>query len=292
LFAFLSSNRNAILFLALEAFALYLVVHANDQQRHRMGDVLLEVSGVVGEKRSGVTSYFNLRRDNEQLLAAYDSIQGLYEARVNDLARLRAELSSDSLTQTRLDSLLATPQDSFHFIPAQVVRNSTHKAYNYLTLDQGTLAGVTVDMGVVAPNGVVGRVIKVSERYALVQSAINVDFKLAVMVLNRNVVGQGNLGFYEWNGTDIRYGQVSYVPETAALTAGDWVVTAGSSTIFPKGFKVGQLADEALQPSEGFYNVGIQLAVDFSALNHVFVIKADHKADQDSLEVNLPQGNE
>lgn len=292
LFSLLSNNRNVILFLLLEGIAFYLVVHANDQQRHRMGDAMLEVAGSLAETRSRVTGYFNLRRDNDRLQMAYDSLQRLYQSREQDLARLRAELARDSLGQARVDSLLAAPRDSLRFIPAQVLRNSTHKAYNYLTLDQGSAAGIAVDMGVVSPEGVVGRVIEVSERYALVQSAINVDFKVAVLVRNEANARQGHLGFYEWKGTNIRYGQVSYVPETATLQQGDLVVTAGTSTIFPKGFKMGELAEERLQPSEGFYNAGIRLAVDFSALNHVFVIQAPHKAELDAMERNLPQGNE
>jgi rod shape-determining protein MreC len=199
----------------------------------------------------------------------------------------------DSLSQAFVDSLLLEPRDSFEFLPARVVRNSTHKNYNYLTLDQGRRAGVDIGMGVVATDGVVGRVIKVSERYALVQSAINVDFKLAIKVIDREDGSTaGNLGFYEWNGRDIRYGRASYIPETATLEPEDLVVTAGASTIFPPGFRVGVLADDNLQATEGFYNVGVRLSVDFSALNQVFVIRADHKSALDKMEENLPQGNE
>lgn len=293
LFTFLSRHRNAILFLLLEGIALYLVVRTNDWQRHRVGDTLLEVSGSISEARNQVTGYFDLQETNRRLQADYDSLRQSYAARIQELDRLRGLLVVDSLSQAFVDSLLAEPRDSFDFLPARVVRNSTHKTYNYLTLDQGTRAGVQVGMGVVATDGVVGRVIKVSERYALVQSAINADFKLAVEVINpHDPSAVGNLGFYQWNGRDIRYGRVSYIPETATLEPNDLVVTASASTIFPPGFRVGLLAGDNLQASEGFYDVGMRLGVDFSALDHVFVIRAGHKAAHDALEADVPQGNE
>ena len=62
------------------------------------------------------------------------------------------------------------------------------------------------------------------------------------------------------------------IPEHAPVEIGDTVVTSGASAFFPEGITVGFV--EALEPDRngGFYNIGVQLAVDFNALYDVQVI--------------------
>ena len=297
LFNFLSANRNAILFIALELIAFNLIVRTNEVQQHKMGDALLEVSGEVQQVRGGIMEYFLLEQKNALLISADSTRQQELDQLRAEVIRLRGQLEQQNVDSAFTDSLVIQA-DTFRFIPARVLRNSTHKKYNYLTLDLGTEQGVEVGQGVIGPGGLIGKVIKASSDYSLVQSAINLDFRVPVRVrkgpenTRDNYPAGGFLGFFKWTSDGISEAYVTNLPENSAgfIQNKDLVVTAGSSTIFPEGIRVGELINEGNpERRDGVINYQIRLAVDFSTLNHVFVVESPLKAQLDSLEVDLPQ---
>ena len=155
-------------------------------------------------------------------------------------------------------------------------------------IDKGEQDGIGKDWGVVAPQGVVGRVVGVGKNYALVQSAINTDFRTSVVFQKPDATLEGNLGIFSWQGGDMRYGRVNYIPETASLSQGDRALTSSSSTVFPPGFLVGVLEENDPTPREGFYDIEIKLAVDFSALSYVYVVRNPVNEQIDSLYQQIP----
>ncbi|MEM7656243.1 MAG: rod shape-determining protein MreC [Bacteroidota bacterium] len=298
LFAIFSRFRNLILFLGLELIAFFLIVRINDRQRHLLGDVAMVASARVYNTRNTVGQYFGLVHENEQLQS--ENIQ------------LRSELVQ---TERILDSLqqlsglqlsmvggqkLSKDQEDFRLLKANVIKNSTNKIYNYLTLNKGTKDGVGLDMGVVSPLGIVGRVIRVNESYSLVLSALNVDLQLPVKVLDLKGQEVSNIGFYEWRERDPMRADLTYVPETVDLKEGYSVVTSGYSTIFPPDYQVGTIEipeEYQAAPGEkndtkaqdGFHQAKILLATPFHLLGNVYLIEATHKDSLQNLEINLPK---
>jgi len=254
-----------------------------------MGDSLLNYAGEIHGGREKVMRYFFLEERNKQLTGSYDSLSARYNRLLKEVTYLRASQVTDSLGQLESFSALdSTFRDSFELITARVIRNSTHLSNNYLVIDKGQKEGIEIDLGVVAPQGVVGRVVGLSESYALVQSAINTDFKTPVVFQKKDATLEGNLGIFSWQGGDMRYGRVNYIPETASLKQGDRALTSSSSTVFPPGFPVGVLEEENPSPREGFYDLEIKLSVDFSALSFVYVVRNPVSPEIDSLYQQIP----
>lgn len=286
LLSFISHYRNAILLVALEALALILVIRTGQPQRHQLGDALYESANRLYAATSRVRYYFGLESANEILktenIALRQKLTQL-EKRVNYYAGLAGQ---DSVGQSGIDSLLS--QETFTYLPAFVIKNTTHRSYNYLTLDKGSKAGVKMDMGVVSPQGVVGRVVEVTPNYSLVLSALNVSFRLPVRILSpEGESGVGSVGFYEWDGKSSRYANLTYVPETVPLQPGYLVVTSGFSTVFPPGCLVGTVA-EAETYRDGFHQARIALATDFHQLGNVYLIRPEHRDELIRMEEGLP----
>jgi rod shape-determining protein MreC len=119
-------------------------------------------------------------------------------------------------------------------------------------------------MAVIAPAGVVGRVIQPSARAAKVQLLI--DRNAAAAGLVERSRAQGIV-----EGTGAERLNMSYISGTADLKVGDRVVTSGIEGIYPKGFVIGQI--ESIQRGAGEYTtVAIRPAVDFSSLEAVLVV--------------------
>ncbi|GAB4415725.1 MAG: hypothetical protein OHK0039_24530 [Bacteroidia bacterium] len=287
LIAFLSRLRHVLLLLLLEGVALYWAATTNDPQRKRTGDLLLEMSLEVHSWKKEVTGYFGLSEVNRQLKAENIELRENLVALSMELARLKNDSSIHQLDYSQI-----IPEDQpkdFKFIPARVLRNTTARAYNYITLDKGSDDGVLPDMGVVSPQGVVGRVVLVKSDYSLVLSALNLAFRLPVKAKAPGAgTIAGDVGYYEWDRRSIRYATLSYVPETVPLETGYIVLTSGYSTIFPPGIKVGVVSEVSETSSDGFHQAKIQLATDFSKLGDVYLIQSLHKDSLDDMERNLP----
>ncbi|MDX1907285.1 MAG: rod shape-determining protein MreC [Bacteroidia bacterium] len=292
LIKFLSDSRNVIIFLILEGIALNMVIRKSDDRRTRMGDFLMDNVSKYQEWRSGINRYFLLAYENERLKDANSRLQGDITLLSEQIQHYEGLLKLDSLPRPLVDTF---QQRKFvSFIPCQVIQYTTHRNYNYITINKGSLDGIGPDMGVISSEGIVGRVVRVSERYSVVQSALNFDFELITKIKTKPVSSGGAfspddaLAFFEWDGRSARFATLAYIPETVEIHKEDTVVTSAFSTLFPAGFIVGVISDTEKSKKDGYTTAEIKLATDFYNLSSVYVINTEPQAVLDSLERTLP----
>ena len=103
-----------------------------------------------------------------------------------------------------------------------------------MTIDKGTSDGLRPDMAVIAPAGVVGRVIMPTRRASKVQLLIDRNAAAGALVERSRAQG-----VVVGTGTDRL--RMDYVSGTADIKVGDRVVTSGIDGIYPKGFVIGQI---------------------------------------------------
>ncbi|MGE3841780.1 MAG: rod shape-determining protein MreC [Vicinamibacterales bacterium] len=212
------------------------------------------------------SSYFALRgvRDENERL----------RQRVADMEVRLQEERALARRSERLQLLLgfqaAVPRRT---LAADVIAADATVWFHTVTINRGASDGVTKDMAVISPRGVVGRVIDQPAPHAS-RVQLLVDRNAAVGVLvERTRTGGIAVGDEEGRGL-----RLEYVPPAASIAVGDVVVTSGLDGIYPKGFVVGRVA--SVERSGGEYGtIRVQPAVDFSALEELLVVMA---ADQTS----------
>ena len=149
-------------------------------------------------------------------------------------------------------------------VAAQIIGAAATPDFRTLTIDRGTRDGVRADMSVIAPAGVVGRLVVPSLRSAKVQLLI--DRNAAAGAIIERTRAQGVVV----GGGDDRL-RMEYVSEVFDIVVGDVVVTSGIDGIYPKGFVIGQV--ESIERSGGSYKrITIKPAVDFRSLEEVLVV--------------------
>jgi rod shape-determining protein MreC len=147
---------------------------------------------------------------------------------------------------------------------AEIIASSASPDFRTLTIDKGTSSGLRVDMAVIAPGGVVGRVVTPSGRAAKVQ--LLVDRNAAAGALIERSRAQGVV-----KGIGESHLQLEFVSEAADVAVGDLVVTSGIEGIFPKGFTIGRV-DAVEKTGPAYKRITVMPAVDFSALEEVLVV--------------------
>jgi rod shape-determining protein MreC len=260
---FFIRNSKWFVFIFFVVMASLMLFTYNPYQHHVYLTSAGEVSASVYDIAGNVTSYFNLRENNEDLNRRNADLQSEVLAlreRVQLLAEKQAETAADTLAP--FDALR-----HYHFIVAHVVNNSVMRARNYITINKGSLDGVTPEMGVIDQNGVVGIVNVVTEHHARVISLLNPNFRLSC-----KIKGNESFGSLVWDGNDPRYVVLEELPRHTKYQKGDTVITSGYSAVFPEGIPVGVVVSNNKGRNENFFALKVRLLSDFSTLNNVQVV--------------------
>jgi rod shape-determining protein MreC len=231
--------------------------------------IFSEVQRVANDVTTGVRTswqnYFALqqvRTENDQL-----------KQQVADLrVRLQQErgLAQQSQSLQKLLDLKTTT--ALSTTGANVIAGGASPEFRTITIDKGTRGGINADMAVIAPAGVVGRVIQPSARASKVQLLI--DRNAAAGALIERTRAQGVVV-----GTGADQLRMDYVSGSADVKAGDIVVTSGIDGIYPKGFVIGQI--QSVQRGAGEYSaILIKPAVDFSSLEAVLIVTSPPPAGE------------
>lgn len=247
-------------------FAVYIVVSclllsgSDPYRRHLWLTSASAVAGSVYDMGNSVTSYFDLRATNEDLNRRNAEL----ESRVMSLKEQLQDLQLKTFTDT-MPSPDSVPH--FDFIVANVINNSTHRPYNYLTINKGAADGVRPEQGVIDHSGVVGTVSVAGEHYSRVISLLNPNFRLSCKIKDSE-----HFGSLVWDGLDPTTALLEELPRHTVFKTGDTIVTSGYSAVFPAGLPVGVIVDDADNHKENFFTLKIKLFADFSRLSNVQVV--------------------
>lgn len=262
-------QRTGWLFTAVVLAQLVLI---SAQVTTRTGVPMLEVAvfGAVAELQRVATGLITGTSDRWQQYVLLQDVRLDNERLRTEMGELQIQLQQErALAQEArtLQALLDLKRSTkLETISAAVIAGAASPDFRTLTIDKGTRQGVQTDMAVVAPAGVVGRVITPTARAAKVQLLI--DRNAAVAGLVERTRAQGVVV-----GTGGDRLEMEYVPGTADIKAGDRVVTSGIDGIYPKGFLIGQI--ESVQRGAGDYtSVVVRPAVELSALEAVLVVSS------------------
>jgi rod shape-determining protein MreC len=262
-------QRTAVLFIAVVLGHIILI---SAQVNSRAGVPLLEVvtfgafaevqrgaAGLTGSIRDAWSGYGNLRgvrEENEQLKRQLGELQMQVQQE-----RARAERAR------QLERLLGFQQDlRVETIPASVIGASASLEFRGVTIDRGTNVGVIANMAVIAPTGLVGRIVTPTAHASKVQLITDQNAAAGALVERSRaqgiVIGSNNEDTLRMN----------FVAATADVKVGDTVATSGVDGIFPKGFVIGKV--EHVDNGNGTHKaIRVRPSVDFNALEEVLVVK-------------------
>jgi rod shape-determining protein MreC len=260
-------QRAGYLFLAVMLFHVILI---SAQVNSRSGVPVLESvtfgvfsevqrasSALVTSMRNVWTRYIGLRHveaENASLKRELDDIKVQFQERRALADRARG---LETLLELRDRSNLKT-------IAAEIIAASASPDFRTLTIDKGTLYGLQPDMAVIAPGGVVGRIVVPSVRASKVQLLIDRNAAVGAIIERSRAQGVAM-------GSGDQRLRLEYVSESADVVVGDLVVTSGIDGIFPKGFTIGSV-DVVEKSGPAYKRITVKPAVDFSSLEDVLVV--------------------
>jgi rod shape-determining protein MreC len=275
--------RDAVILLALVIIpAVFLRANLRDPSELSWLDrALLQVSGpvqyVAEWAADGVTSVIedyvylvDVKSDNDHLRAENNRLR--LEMRV---------LRGDAQRLHELESLLGLRERlATETMTARVIAKGISPSFRVvrLAVDQGEHAGLHAGMPVVANEGLVGQVRRVSGRFADVLLTIDPESRVDV------VVGEGRArGRIEGLGERSRYRcRIQFDRADDQVAVGDEVFTSGLGKKFPASILIGYVSKIGDQEFGLHQEGAVTPSVDFTRLDEVLILTAGPK-DPDAL---------
>jgi rod shape-determining protein MreC len=268
IFLLIKTYRIFLLFVLLELLSFWLIIQHNTYQNAVFLNSSNQYVGTVLAFSANIRDYFGLKQVNERLAK-----ENLYLH--SELTRLR-QRKPHAIIPPVTDSVVV---NQYNFSLAKVVNNATNRTDNYITIDKGSRDGISKDMAVISPLGVVGKVVKVNSRFSTVISVLHSKNSVSAQVKKN-----GELGSIKWDGKHPRFAKMTDVPSYAKVIIGDTICTSSFNGIFPPRIMVGIVRKVRLRPEQTFYDLEIELSTPFNRLDYVYVIKNILKMEQESLE--------
>lgn len=219
----------------------------------------------IGNLRGTWSHYFalqNASRENEQL------------RRENDELKLKLnQLQSKAAEADRLAALLNFRQ-SQHNVPmltARVIGTSADTASQTIYLDRGERDGIRRNMGVITPDGVVGKIVESYRDTSQVLLLTDKDSGVGAMLADSRE--QSPVG-----GTGEPLLSMKYIPTDDTVNVGERVVTSGMDRIFPRDLPVGTIAE--IKAGRPFQTVRVKPAANLQRLEEVIVLLSLHPLEQ------------
>lgn len=229
------------------------------------------VAAKVEEAWDGYVDLRGVREENERLRAA-----------LGELIRENSLLREDSSRVAKLERLLRFPlPPRWKAEAARVIGQRLGPAgvLETILVDRGEDEGMTQDTPVITPDGVAGRVLRVSKNFATVLMVEDPSSRIAVVGRQHRAIailaGQGP-------GEPL---ELLYVPVSSTVSVGEILVTSGLDGIFPRGLPVARVTKVEKPEVSLFQTAQAEPLVEARALEDVLLLaRVAPEAQQEGAE--------
>ena len=225
--------------------------------------------------QKGITTVSTYLNDRAQELERVRELLAENEAlkqQVNELTIENTTLQQDRYELTNLRELYALDAQyaDYDKVGARIIAKDSGNWFHSFVIDKGAEDGITLDMNVIAGQGLVGRVVDVHDSWSKVTSIIADTSNVSgeVLATEDKLVVSGDLELYSQG--DIRFAQL--VDSDNAVKEGDKIVTSDISEKFLPGILIGYVSTISQDANNLTKSGTLTPAVDFEHLSEVLVI--------------------
>ncbi|MFV0317922.1 MAG: rod shape-determining protein MreC [Microthrixaceae bacterium] len=264
-------SRRVLVIITLLAITLITIDSAGGNTFDPVRNVASDVFSPVGDALRWVSTPF---RNAWAGITGYDEIQKENSALRDEITELRAERITDDNIREQYERLRdALDVGTAGNIPFEVARVAAGPRSNFtdhrMEIDKGSASGLEVGMPVLAGEGLIGRLVRVSSNRAVVQLITDPSLRVGVRLADTQVRGVGH-----GSGATGPFVVNTGIELSADVSENEGVLTSGlDRAIFPPDQVVGFV--EEIEPDEAAQSLilRVEFAASFSEIDVVKVLK-------------------
>lgn len=240
------------------------------------GDTLNPIQKVAYNMNRGL-------KDFVDIVLNFSEVRAENKELVKENEELKNKITEDSDLEEenqRLRSLLdlKNENDNYNYIATNIISYAGGGVIDGYVVDKGTNDGIKKNMVVVSENGLVGQVSSVGSNWAIVQTIINENINVSVMVQSTRE-NTGILQGYTSNSNEFLL-KVSNLPMDSEVKEGDQIITSGLGMLYPKETRVGEVISVEEDKVKVMKTAIVKPSVDFNKLEELCII-----APKDTTEI-------
>ena len=222
-----------------------------------------DVGNWFGSKIDWIRNQDTLAEENKQL-----------KEQVALLQEENKRLKQYDTENQKLSQLLKISQKyaQYETTGSKIIAKDPGNWYDVFLIDKGKNQGISANMVLTSPNGLVGKITECGATYSKAQSIL--DSRSSVPAMS---IRTGDLGVVKGEYSLMNSGlcRMEYIDAEAEIMEGDEIVTSHLSDVYPSGITIGRVKEIQTDANGLTKYAIIEPYVDFKHLDTVLIIGAD-----------------
>ena len=272
-------NKLAVTIIVLSVTFLGIIIfsvkNGSDSISSGIGAVVSPLQKIVykanDKLKSSVEFFVNfskVKQENEELKIKNSELENQmieYKALKDENERLREVLN------------FKENKNNYDYIGVNIIGYSGGTVSNGYIIDKGTNDGVEKDMIIINYQGLVGKVTKAESNYSIVETILNENMAVSVMVDSTRETTGILRGYKENKNEDLV--KVYNLPIDSEIKEGDVILTSGLGMIYPKEIRIGEVVSVETDNVMVMKNALVKPYVDFNKLEELFIVVPKDKVN-------------
>ncbi|MBS6500841.1 rod shape-determining protein MreC [Clostridium tertium] len=269
----LLKNKLAVTIIVLSVAFLGIIIYTmNNEQKgivsSGVGSAVSPLQKVVysiNDKIKGTLDFFlnfsKIKEENEELTKENIDLENKlleYDKLKEENDRLREVLN------------FKNSKNNYDYLGCEIIGYSGESFSSGYVIDKGENDGLKKDMIVISNKGLVGQVTSTGSNWAIVQSLINENIAVSVMVNSTRETTGILKGYVTHSNQNLT--KVTNLPIDSAIKEGDVIVTSGLGQIYPKEVRIGEVVSVETDEVKVMKTAIVKPFVDFNKLEELFVV--------------------
>ena len=266
------NKKNGIIGVIITIVILIMIVVLSNMDIKSFSHVGSAFNSLVMPIQNGLVYINNKFKGNSTFFSDITTLKEENEKLKEENSNLEQSLRELEIIKSENETLkgyvnLKDKYTEYTTVPGYIINKDNSNFSQTLIINVGSKDGIQTNMAVISDEGLVGRIMSVTDNTAKVQTLIDTGSAVSCLVgsAKDNVIVRGTL-----DNTNML--KATSIATSATLLEGDRVETSGLGGIFPKGIAVGTI--KSITNTRNLTNryASIEPAVNFNKLETVLVI--------------------
>lgn len=257
-----------VLSVAFLGIIIFSVKNGSNSVSSGIGSVVSPLQKIVYKVNDKIKSsvdffanFSKVKQENEDLKVKNSELENQmveYSALKDENERLREVLKfKDS-------------KSNYDYIGVNIIGYSGGTVSRGYIVDKGTNDGIEKDMIIINHQGLVGKVTQAESNYSVVETILNENMAVSIMVDSTRETTGILRGYKENKNEDLV--KVYNLPIDSEIKEGDVILTSGLGMIYPKEIRIGEVISVETDNVMVMKNAIVKPYVDFNKLEELFVV--------------------
>lgn len=267
-------NKLAVTIIVLSVSFLVLIVYTVKKDNRSI--IENGAGSTLNPVQSLVYNGTNKIKETLDFFLNFSEVKAQNKELINKNQELENKIATYSDLKEENDRLrdvlnFAEERNNYNYISCDIIGYSGGNFLDGYIVNKGKNDNIQKGMIVIAAQGLVGQVTSVGNNWSIIQSLVNENIAVSVMVQSTRDAATGYLkGFRDSKNSNLA--KVYDLPMDSEVKAGDVIMTSGVGMLYPKEIRIGEVTSVEEDKVKVMKSAVVKPYVDFNKLEELFIV--------------------